>query len=175
MDPGTKQMGTAVTGIFVLIIICACCVYCAMQVAQNMNTTPAPGPGPAPAPAPGSGPLCANVPLAVFPSPSPAPSLTITAPTGTKISSIDYASLGNPTGVCGSYTDGPCMLYPDSTVKNLVSTACIGENTCSVKIDPSTFGALTQPDDTKCLKNSVLQVQYTTTVASPAPAPSPGH
>jgi len=164
-----------VTGIFVVLIICACCVYFGMETAKNMKGSPAPAP--APAPAPSSGPLCTDKSLSVFPSPAPAPSLTITAPVGTTISAIDYANLGNATGVCGAYTDGSCVLYPNTTVKNLIDTACVGKSTCSVSIDPSTFGAFTQPSTASCKTNPKLNVQYRTTlppspVASPAPSPA---
>lgn len=175
MDPGTKQIGTLVSGLFVVIIICACCIYFVIQVKDNMGASPAPGraPGPGPAPATGSGPLCTSVNVSKYPSPSPPPSLTITAPTGTTISSVDYASLGNPTGVCGAFTDGSCAIYPDSAIKNLFSTACVGKNTCSVNIDPTTFGTLSEMTDAVCQNNIKMQVQYTTT--NPSPAPSPAH
>ena len=172
MDAGTKQAGTAITGLFVMMIICACCIYCLIEVANNMKDDASPAP--APAPAPGSGPLCANVSTATFPSPASAQaSLTITAPAGATISSIEYANFGNSTGVCGAFTNGACVLYPDATVKSLVSAACVGKSTCSVAVDPSTFGTLTPPSDAACLTNAKLNVQYRTTGGSPAPAPSP--
>ena len=178
MDPRTKQMGTMVSGLFVVIIICACCVYCMMQVAGNMKSSPAPDTTDSPSPSPSSGPLCKDVTVSKFPSPasSPAPTLNITAPVGTTISSIDYANLGNSTGVCGAYTDGSCTLYPNSTLKNLIKTACVGKNTCSVSVDPSTFGTFTEPSTASCKTNPKLEVQYrTTNPPSPASAPAPAH
>ena len=97
----------------------------------------------------------------------------VLAPTGATISSIEYANFGNSTGVCGAFTNGACVLYPDATVKSLVSAACVGKSTCSVAVDPSTFGTLTPPSDAACLTNAKLNVQYRTTGGSPAPAPSP--
>jgi hypothetical protein len=120
-----------------------------------------------------SGPLCAEKAVSVYPSPSPGSSLTITAPTGTNISKIDFANFGNSTGVCGQYTDGSCTLYPDANVKSLISTACVGKNTCSVPIDPSTFGTLTPPSDLTCLNYPNLSVQYRTSNPSPSPSNSP--
>ena len=35
-------------------------------------------------------------------------SITLTAPVGATISSIDYASYGNPQGNCNNFTDGFC-------------------------------------------------------------------
>jgi Galactose binding lectin domain len=177
MNPGTKQAGLAITGIFVVILVCALCIYIGIQTASIMNASPSPSPS-SPSPSPGSGPLCASVPVSNYPSPASAvaPSLTITAPTGATISSIDYANFGNSTGVCGQFTVGECSLYDDTTILSLIRTACVGKNTCSVDVNQSTFGTLTPPTDRSCLNNPKLQVQFQTTGAStPAPAPSPAH
>jgi Galactose binding lectin domain len=170
MEPGTKQAGIAVTGLFLLILCCLCLSYFVSQVQSSMSqisTPPSPPTGGSPASR-----QCAQSPAAVFPSPSPS-SFTITAPTGSTISSIDYANFGNATGLCGAYTDGSCSLYPDSSVMTLIRSACLNNSTCTVPLSTQTFGILGTNVDQTCSNPTYLTVQYSTSSPAPAPAPSP--
>lgn len=64
---------------------------------------------------------------------------TITCPAGTKIKTIDYASYGTPTGVCGAFVNGACHA---AGTKAVVEAACVGNDTCSVGANN---GVLTDP------------------------------
>jgi Galactose binding lectin domain len=174
MEPGTKQTGIMVTGLFVVLFVCGLIGYIIYQTLQNLNANNSPSPSGAP----GSGPSnlfpnrqCTSSPAAVYPSPTPQ-NFTITAPSGTTIQSVDYASFGNPYGVCGAWTDGTCQLYPDTSVQNIVSTSCVGKNTCTIPLSTQTFGPYdpSQVDNT-CSQPMQLTVQYEAS-AAPTPAPS---
>jgi hypothetical protein len=117
--------------------------------------------------------------LSGSPSPSPAASLTISAPSGTNIASIDYANIGESTGVCGSFTDGKFSLYPNSNVQRLISTSCVGNSTCTLPLTTTTFGTMVTPSNlgatdnaayTQLKNNSQLQVQYRNTIAASSPS-----
>jgi len=62
--------------------------------------------------------------------------LTLECQTGF-ISKITFASYGTPAGNCGSFTSGTCEA---SQSKNIVSTECFGQQSCTVFADPSLFG-----------------------------------
>lgn len=63
--------------------------------------------------------------------------LTLSCPAGETIASVTYASYGNGTGSCGSFTTGACNATTSSTV---LSSACVGKATCTVQADNVTFG-----------------------------------
>ena len=62
--------------------------------------------------------------------------LVLTAPAGGTISAITFASYGTPTGSCGSYATSACNA-PTST--SVVTSACVGQNTCSIAVNNNTF------------------------------------
>ncbi|MES1206136.1 MAG: hypothetical protein ABUS79_09390, partial [Pseudomonadota bacterium] len=63
--------------------------------------------------------------------------LSLTCPAGQKISAIDFASYGTPSGSCGNFSVGSC----NATVSTMdVSTPCLGFNACSVAATNGTFG-----------------------------------
>ena len=62
--------------------------------------------------------------------------LVLTAPAGGTISAITFASYGTPTGSCGSYATSACNA-PTST--SVVTSACVGQNTCSIAANNTTF------------------------------------
>ena len=64
-------------------------------------------------------------------------SITLTAPQGATISSIDYASYGNPQGSCGNFSDGWCDAYNSMSV---VQSYCVGQNSCTVPATNAVFG-----------------------------------
>jgi len=173
MNPGTKKIGSAITGLFLFLLCCGFLVYFAIQVKANMGSN-APGFAPAPAitGAPGTT-QCAQSPAAVYPSPSPS-SFTITAPAGSVIGPVYYSNFGNATGLCGAYTSGACDLYPDSSVLSLVQNFCTGKSTCTIPLTSQTFGALGQNLDPSCSNPTYMTVQYSTEAAgSPSPSPTP--
>jgi hypothetical protein len=64
--------------------------------------------------------------------------LTLSCPTGRKILSIDFASYGKPTGMCGAYViNSSCDAA--SSVSN-VKAACMGKSSCSIDANNTTFG-----------------------------------
>ncbi|KAH7284849.1 hypothetical protein KP509_34G073600 [Ceratopteris richardii] len=65
-----------------------------------------------------------------------------------KISSIHFASFGNPRGNCNKFRRGPC--HAESSPK-IVKEACIGRQNCTVAVTASTFGADPCPDEIKAL------------------------
>ena len=64
-------------------------------------------------------------------------SITLTAPVGEIIGSIDFASYGTPSGSCGGFALGICDATRSRTV---VQAACLGKQSCTVVADNATFG-----------------------------------
>jgi len=62
---------------------------------------------------------------------------TLTCPQGQIISSVDFASYGNPTGTCNSFAAGSCNSAASLT---RVKSLCVGRNTCKVPASNNTFG-----------------------------------
>ncbi|KAL0795997.1 hypothetical protein Bca101_067374 [Brassica carinata] len=57
---------------------------------------------------------------------------------GRPISSIKFASFGNPRGKCGSFEKGTCEASKD--VVNILSAECVGKEKCSVNVSTEKFG-----------------------------------
>ncbi|MBA3899945.1 MAG: HYR domain-containing protein, partial [Bacteroidetes bacterium] len=64
-------------------------------------------------------------------------SLTLTAPQGAVITSIDFASYGNPNGSCGNFTQGWC--HAANSV-SIVSNLALNKNTVTIQALNSLFG-----------------------------------
>ncbi|XP_044484003.1 beta-galactosidase 1-like [Mangifera indica] len=67
---------------------------------------------------------------------------------GQKISSIKFASFGTPEGVCGSYRQGSCHAFHSY---DAFQRLCVGQNMCTVTVDPEIFGVDPCPDVRKQL------------------------
>lgn len=65
------------------------------------------------------------------------PEMNLRCRDGKTISSITFASFGTPGGSCQSFSRGNCHA-PSS--KSIVSKACLGKRSCSVKISNDVFG-----------------------------------
>ncbi len=63
--------------------------------------------------------------------------VTLSAPAGTVITAINFASYGTPNGSCGSFTVGACNAANSVSV---VSAAAIGQNTVTIQASNATFG-----------------------------------
>jgi len=63
--------------------------------------------------------------------------LNLSCPPLQTIRSITFASYGNPTGACGSFTPGPCNASSSSSV---VSAACLNKMSCSLSASNTSFG-----------------------------------
>ncbi len=63
-------------------------------------------------------------------------SITLTAPPGAVITSIDFASYGTPTGSCGNFEIGNC--HSGNTLQ-IVEAACLGQNSCTVEASNDVF------------------------------------
>ncbi|KAL8119871.1 hypothetical protein AgCh_017114 [Apium graveolens] len=57
---------------------------------------------------------------------------------GRSISQIKFASFGNPTGTCGSFTKGTCEGSKDAI--SILQKACVGKETCSLVANENIFG-----------------------------------
>ena len=56
---------------------------------------------------------------------------------GRTITGIDFASFGNPTGICGNYHTGTCS---SPATLQAVKTACLGKNSCSINVATALLG-----------------------------------
>ncbi|KAJ9189571.1 hypothetical protein P3X46_000846 [Hevea brasiliensis] len=65
------------------------------------------------------------------------PAAQLMCPNHKKIIAVDFASFGNPEGVCGGYVLGKCS---SSNSKKVVEQHCLGKTRCSVPIDKKLFG-----------------------------------
>ena len=66
-----------------------------------------------------------------------AASTTLTCPQGQIINSVDFASYGNATGTCGSFSIGTCNAIASQT---RLKSLCVGRNSCKVTASNNTFG-----------------------------------
>lgn len=57
-------------------------------------------------------------------------------PEDTHISSVKFASFGNPTGACGSYTQGNCH---DPNSISVVEKVCLNKNRCDIELTGENF------------------------------------
>lgn len=64
-------------------------------------------------------------------------SVTLTAPTGTYFTGVQYASYGTPTGTLGNYTNGSCHAANSASV---VSALAVGQTTVTIPVNNATFG-----------------------------------
>ncbi|KAA3463140.1 beta-galactosidase 10-like isoform X1 [Gossypium australe] len=69
-------------------------------------------------------------------------------PKNTLISNVKFASFGNPTGKCGSYSKGECH-DPNSTLA--VEKVCLGKNECAIELTEENFDKGLCPGTTKRL------------------------
>ncbi|OMP01194.1 hypothetical protein COLO4_12094 [Corchorus olitorius] len=76
------------------------------------------------------------------------PNVHLKCPKDTRISNIKFASFGNPTGKCGSYSTGDCH-DPSSTI--VVEKVCLGKRECSVELTEENFDKSLCPGTTKKL------------------------
>ncbi|KAM1011131.1 hypothetical protein ACFX13_047267 [Malus domestica] len=65
------------------------------------------------------------------------PKAHLTCGPGQKISSIKFASFGTPEGACGSFREGACHAHNSY---DAFQRSCIGQNSCSVTVEPENFG-----------------------------------
>ncbi|PKA53215.1 Beta-galactosidase 7 [Apostasia shenzhenica] len=56
---------------------------------------------------------------------------------GQKISNIEFASFGNPTGSCGSFQKGDCEAKESLSV---IQKACVGQATCTIEVTENLLG-----------------------------------
>ncbi|KAK7404379.1 hypothetical protein VNO78_05239 [Psophocarpus tetragonolobus] len=83
------------------------------------------------------------------------PAVILKCPHGKTIKVVEFASFGNPEGVCGNYTLGNCDA---PSTKHIVEKHCLGAPSCVVPFVKETFnkGQDTCPDVTKALAVQVL-------------------
>ncbi|RLN05025.1 beta-galactosidase 3 [Panicum miliaceum] len=72
----------------------------------------------------------------------------LSCPKGKNISSVKFASLGNPSGTCRSYQKGSCH-HPNSL--SVVEKACLNTNSCTVSLSDAGSGDDLCPGVTKTL------------------------
>ncbi|XP_049395367.1 beta-galactosidase 10 [Solanum stenotomum] len=76
------------------------------------------------------------------------PTLRLKCPTNTNISSVKFASFGNPNGTCGSYMLGDCH---DPNSASLVEKVCLNQNECALEMSSSNFNMQLCPSTVKKL------------------------
>lgn len=64
------------------------------------------------------------------------PQVQLSCEAGWRITSIRFASFGNPQGSCGAFAPGACH----SEVASLIEQACIGQEACSIPVTADTLG-----------------------------------
>ncbi|KAI3498840.1 hypothetical protein L1887_34626 [Cichorium endivia] len=69
-------------------------------------------------------------------SSSESPQLRLTCDQGWKISSVRFASFGNPKGDCGGFSEGSCHI----DVSSIVEQVCIGKQKCWVPVSTAKLG-----------------------------------
>ncbi|PKI31692.1 hypothetical protein CRG98_047902 [Punica granatum] len=74
-------------------------------------------------------------------------------PEHTKIHGVNFASFGNPTGSCGSFSLGSCH---DPTATSVVEKVCLNRNECNVELTPEHFSKDLCPGTTKKLTVEVV-------------------
>ncbi|KAL6223244.1 hypothetical protein ACLB2K_006632 [Fragaria x ananassa] len=79
--------------------------------------------------------------------------INLKCPENTHISTVKFASFGNPTGSCGSYTKGDCH-EPNST--SLVEKICLHQNNCAIELTEEKFSKGLCPSVTKKLAVEVV-------------------
>ncbi|WOK96410.1 beta-galactosidase 3 isoform X1 [Canna indica] len=72
----------------------------------------------------------------------------LNCPEGTSISSITFASFGNPSGTCKQYLQGSCH-YPNSI--SVVEKSCLRNSSCAISFSDDNFGKDLCPGITKTL------------------------
>ena len=82
-------------------------------------------------------------------------SARLACPAGTVISSIEFASFGNPTGSCGAYQAGSCH---DAASRELVEDLCLGDNSCTVSASASLFDQPNCHDEIEATRQLRVQV-----------------
>jgi hypothetical protein len=86
--------------------------------------------------------------------------VTLSCPSGSTITSINYASYGTPTGTCPSFTNSTCNA---TTSTSVVTTACLNKASCTVNANNATFG----DPCVGTLKNLDIRVTCTPTTVCP--------
>ena len=74
------------------------------------------------------------------------------------ISTVDFASFGNPTGVCGALTMGNCT---SASSQKVVEQYCLGKSECSIPIEREVFDKGNQGPCPEILKTLAVQVTCT--------------
>ena len=64
-------------------------------------------------------------------------SMTLSAPSGYLLTSVQFASFGTPSGTCGAYQQSSC--WAPSTI-NVVTQLCVGKSSCTIDVSTATFG-----------------------------------
>ncbi|XP_077246254.1 beta-galactosidase 11-like [Tasmannia lanceolata] len=68
------------------------------------------------------------------------PSVQLKCPDKNKVmKKIEFASYGDPSGVCGNFTRGTCH---SSQSESVAQKACFGKNSCKIPVTQQTFGEL---------------------------------
>ncbi|XP_068651800.1 beta-galactosidase 11-like [Aristolochia californica] len=72
------------------------------------------------------------------------PTSQLKCPNHKVIQSIEFASYGNPEGICGNFTMGNCNA---PAVQSVVEKACLGKVSCSIPVSSEYFGSDNCPKD----------------------------
>ncbi|CAF1706391.1 unnamed protein product [Brassica oleracea var. botrytis] len=73
-----------------------------------------------------------------------------------KISAVEFASFGNPDGICGNFTRGSCHA---PVTKQVVEKYCLGKAECVIPVNKSTFQEDKKDSCPKVVKTLAVQVK----------------
>ncbi|KAH9622125.1 hypothetical protein KSS87_003689 [Heliosperma pusillum] len=76
------------------------------------------------------------------------PAARLGCPDSTRISSIKFASFGDPSGACGSYTRGDCH---DPNSVSVVEKICLNKSVCDIKLTDENFNQAFCPNTVRRL------------------------
>lgn len=79
--------------------------------------------------------------------------VSLKCPTNTRISSVKFASFGDPVGRCGSYAVGECH---DPSSVSVVQKVCLNKNECELEASQESFGVKLCPNLVKRLAVEVV-------------------
>jgi hypothetical protein len=99
-------------------------------------------------------------------------SITLSCPSNGTVTAVAFASVGTPSGSCGSFRPGECSGDP-AAAKETVAKLCLGEPSCNVSADVNVLNKGKDP----CYgvaKSTYVALTCSSAAPPPPPGPPPG-